>query len=193
MTARNSHSPQWSRPLRLIHLLLAISVTAQLIIGATMRGPWPGRPESLGFEVHVVLGFSILALILLHWAWSIAHPEEGIGHLLPWTRAGLRSIVEEVRRSYHERQLPPGGPGGGVAGLVHGLGLLAITGLAMTGGLFYLLHVGGAGRGEVKPVLLMHGTLAVIAWIYWGGHLIITVLHSLLRHPTFAQMFRLSD
>jgi len=34
---------QWSRPLRVMHLLLAIAVSAQLFIGSFMRSPHTGR------------------------------------------------------------------------------------------------------------------------------------------------------
>lgn len=195
MSTLDSTAGQWSRPLRLLHLLLAIAVTAQLFVGSFMRSPHTGRPDTFGFESHEVLGFTILALILLHGLWSISHPNEGLRHLFPWSRVGLGRVGAEFSQAVRNRQLPPGGPGkdGGLAGFIHGLGLLAVTGMALTGMIFYLSRMAGAGRDGLEIIEDVHDTLAVITWIYWGGHLAVTLLHSLLRHPTFTRMFRLFD
>lgn len=193
MKAQDHPTGQWSRSLRLLHLLLAITVTAQLFIGSFMYSPHHGRPDTFGFEMHEILGFTILALILLHWLWSFIHPNEGLRHLCPWTRIGLRRVLTEFWQAVRHQQLPPDGPGreAGLAGFVHGLGLLAITGMALTGAASYLFRMGGAGSNPLDIIEDLHDTLAVISWVYWGGHLGVTVLHSLFRHPTFMRMFSL--
>ncbi|MGA9855034.1 MAG: cytochrome b/b6 domain-containing protein [Gammaproteobacteria bacterium] len=195
MTTQIKPARQWSRPLRLLHMLLAIAVTAQLFIGGFMHSPHHGRPDSLGFEAHEVLGFTILALVLLHWLWSMSHPNEGLRHLFPWTRAGLRWVDAEFWQAVRNRRLPPGGPGkdGGLAGLVHGLGLLAVTAMVLTGLTFYLSRLAGASPDALEIIEDFHDTFAVITWTYWGGHLAVTMLHSLLRHPTFMRMFSLDN
>jgi cytochrome b561 len=195
MNAHDSTSGQWSRPLRLLHLLLAIAVTLQLCIGSLMRSPHQGRPDTFGFEAHEVLGFTVLALILLHWLWSVTHPNEGLRHLFPWSKAGLRRVAREFWQTVRYRQLPAGGPGTdvGLAGFVHGLGLLAVTAMVLTGLTFYLSRMGGASPDTLEIIEEIHATFAVITWIYWGGHLAVTLLHSLLRHPTFMRMFSLID
>ncbi|MGA9852278.1 MAG: cytochrome b/b6 domain-containing protein [Gammaproteobacteria bacterium] len=195
MTTQEIPAGQWSRPLRLLHLLLAIGVTAQLFIGSFMHSPHPGRPDSMGFEAHEIIGAAVLALIILHWLWSCSHPNEGLRHLFPWTRQGLRKVVAEFWQGVRYLRLPPGGPGkdGGLAGLVHGLGLLAITAMVITGGTFYLSRMAGAGRGTLEIIEDIHDTFAVIVWVYWGGHLGVTVLHSLLRQPVLKRMFSLEN
>ncbi|MGH7747830.1 MAG: cytochrome b/b6 domain-containing protein, partial [Candidatus Dormibacteria bacterium] len=60
MTFQEDQTGHWSRPLRLLHLLLAVVVTAQLFIGSFMRSPHPGRPDTFGFETHEILGATIL-------------------------------------------------------------------------------------------------------------------------------------
>ncbi|MDE2346130.1 MAG: cytochrome b/b6 domain-containing protein [Gammaproteobacteria bacterium] len=195
MNASDNTAPQlqWSRPLRLLHFSLAVAVTIQLFVGSFMRSPHTGRPDTFGFETHEILGFTILVLVLLHWLWSATHPTEGLRHLFPWSGAGLRRVTGEFWQALRYRQLPPGGPGldGGLAGFVHGLGLLSITAIALTGGTFYLVRMAGAGRNALEIIEDIHDTFAVIAWIYWSGHLAITVLHSLFGHPTFKGMFNL--
>ena len=193
----NQENPvgQWSRPLRTIHLLLAIAVTAQLFIGSFMRSPHTGRPDTFGFVSHEVIGAIILVLIILHWAWSLSHPQEGLRHLFPWTSTGLRNTINELWQAIRYQRLPPGGPGkdGGLAGFVHGLGLLAITAMVITGGTYYLSRMMGAGHDTLELIEDVHDTLAVIAWIYWGGHLAAAVFHSLLRQPVWRRMFSLGN
>lgn len=196
MTDPETPAAQWSRPLRLIHLLLAIAVTAQLFIGSFMRSPHPGRPDTLGFEVHEIVGATILVFIILHWIWSFTHPNEGLRHLFPWTRAGMRNVLKELWAGIRHQRLPSGGLGnndGGLAGFIHGLGLLAITAMVITGGTFFLSRMAGASHDSLEIIEDIHDTFAVIAWIYWGGHLGSTVLHSLLHQPVWRRMFSLKS
>ncbi|HKV96089.1 MAG TPA: cytochrome b/b6 domain-containing protein [Gammaproteobacteria bacterium] len=183
---------QWSRPLRLIHLLLAVAVTAQLFIGSFMRSPHTGRPDTFGFMTHEVLGATILALIIMHWLWSFTHPNDGLRQLFPWTRAGMHNVVAELWTAVRYQRLPAGGPRndtGGLAGFIHGLGLLAITAMVATGASYYLSRMAGASHDSLELIEDIHDTFAVIAWIYWGGHLAATVLHSVLRQPVWKRMF----
>lgn len=195
LAVHNNHAECWSRPLRLLHLLLATAVTAQLFIGSFMHGPHHGRPDTYGFEVHEILGFTILVLVVLHWLWSFSHPHEGLRHLFPWTYTGLRNVVMEFWQALRYLRLPPGGPGngGGLAGFIHGLGLLAITAMVITGGTFYLSRLAGAGRDALENIEDIHDIFAVIAWIYWGGHLGATTLHSLLHQHVWKRIFSLGN
>lgn len=192
MSVPENPAGQWSRPLRVIHLSLAIAVSAQLFIGSFMRSPHTGRPDTFGFMSHEVIGAIILALVILHWLWSFTHPREGLGHLFPWTHSGLRNVVNELWQGLRYQRLRAGGPGNSdLAGFVHGLGLLAVTAMVITGGIFFLSRTLGAGHDTLDLIEDVHDTFAVITWIYWGGHLAATVLHSLLRQPVWQRMFSL--
>lgn len=196
MTTPEAKTSYWSRPLRLIHLLLALAVTSQLFLGSFMRSPHPGRPDSASFEAHEILGATILVLIIVHWIWSCTHPNEGVRHLFPWTRAGMRNIFADVRTAVRDLRLPPGGPGnneGGLAGFIHGLGLLAITAMVIIGGTFFLSRLAGASHRSLETIENIHDIFAIVVWIYWGGHLAVTVLHSLLRQPVWKRMFSVGN
>ncbi|MGH8112748.1 MAG: cytochrome b/b6 domain-containing protein [Rhodanobacteraceae bacterium] len=189
--ATTSTAPEWSRPLRVIHLLLAIAVTAQLFIGSLMRSPHPGRPDSLGFISHEVIGGCILVLIVLHWAWSVMHPNEGILHLFPWNPAGMRRVAGQLRQAVLEQHLPSGGPADpGLAGFVHGLGLLAISAMVVIGGTFFVTRAASASPATLGLIKDIHDVGAVVVWIYWGGHLFAAIVHGLLGQPVM-RVFRL--
>lgn len=191
MSAENG-SRRWSRPLRTIHLLLAVAVTAQLFIGSFMRDPHPGQPDSFGFMCHEVIGASILMLIIVHWTWTLTHPDEGLRHLFPWSRSGLRRVVAELWQTIRYQRLPPGGPADrGLAGCVHGLGLLAVTITVLLGGSFFMTRLAGGSVDARVFIKNVHDVFAVVVWVYWGGHLAVTVLHSLLHRPVWASIFSL--
>lgn len=185
---------QWSRPLRTIHLLLAAAVTAQLFIGSFMRSPHPGRPDTFGFMSHEVIGAIILVLIIAHWLWTFSHPNEGLRHLFPWTRRDLSEVVNELWQSLRYQRLPKGGPNSaGLAGFVHGLGLLAVTAMVIIGATYFLVRLAGASHDTLETIEDVHDVFAVITWIYWGGHLAAAVFHSLLRQPVWPRMFGLKN
>lgn len=191
--AMTSHPAGWSRPLRIIHLLLALAVTAQLFVGSFMRGPHPARPDSFGFASHEVLGTAILLLVVAHWLWILAHPAEGWRGLFPWTRSGMRRVVHELWAGLRYRRLPSSRAGseGALAGFVHGLGLLAVSATAVIGGTFFLARMAGASHVTLGAIENVHDVFAVLVWAYWSGHLGITILHSLLRQPVWKPMFHL--
>lgn len=121
MTNPGTPSPDWSRPPRLIHLLLALAITIQLFLGSFMRSPHPGRPDSAGFEAHENLGATILFLIILHWTWSCTHPDEGLRHLsqpVPQQCRGGTDFVRHKRADTDRVPLDELQPAGAVATMV---------------------------------------------------------------------------
>ncbi len=182
---------QWSKSLRAIHLLLAIAVTAQLLVGSLMHSPEPGEPDSLGFLSHEVIGTLALVLLVIHWFWSVTHPDEGIRHQFPWTRTGMQRVASDLRGIVGRFRLPHGGPQDqGLVGFVHGLGMLATTAAATVGGTFVLARQAGMDRGTLEIIKDFHGFLAAMVWVYWGGHLAAAGLHSVLGQPVWRRMFR---
>lgn len=180
----------WSRPLRWIHGWLAAAVTVQLLVGSFMQSPRPGRQDSFGFVVHEALGALILVLIVIHWLWSITHPDEGIQHLFPWSRDGLRRAGADLRGIARHLALPHGGPRDrSLIGMVHGLGLLAVTAMVLIGATFYLARTADAGQPTLELIEEVHDVFAVITWVYWGGHLAAVVLHGLLGQSVWRRMF----
>lgn len=185
----------YSRPTRFLHLGLAFTVTLQLAISLVMQARvHSGVPADgfghVAFEAHRFVGLAALAVVLLHWSWSLRpHIDGGIGHLFPWFGGERARLITDLRALLRGR-MPTSGPRGGLAGAIHGLGLLAATGMAISG---IVLFVTFRASGPIPPLghaaAEFHGALANLVWVYWFGHVGMAVLHHLGGHDTLRRMF----
>lgn len=187
----------YSRPTRLLHYGLAVTITFQLAISLVMaarahHGVPPGAFAHGAFEAHRFVGLASVAIVVLHWLWSARpHMDGGIGHLFPWAGANRARLFRELG-GLLRGQLPEGGPHGGLAGAVHGLGLLVATAMAASGVvLFFLFPESGPLPGAARAAATVHSAVANLVWAYWGGHVGMAVVHHLTGHDTLRRMFRL--
>jgi len=184
---------RYHRITRWLHLALAVTVTAQLLLSLVMTPPGGEDPvAALGhgaFELHEGFGLAALAVVVIHWLWSAAQGD--LGRLFPWGPSGRRAVGEDLRTLSRGRLLDAD-PVGGLAGAVHGLGLLAVTAMAFTGlALFALWPEAGEPGPLAREVGDVHSAMATLVWIYWFGHVAMAVLHHLAGHNTLRDMFRL--
>ncbi len=194
----NSKTQQWDAGTRLLHMGLALIVSLQLLNSLILEMPKPSRPLSgfnaWVFESHEWLGMAALAIVLLHWGWSLwANGGYGIRHLLPWNRAGRNGLMQDLgimKKLY----LPAGGPKAKLAGLIHGLGLLAVTTMALSGAVLFIWM---PENGRLMPVTGLakevHEFMSTFVWIYWGGHVGMGLLHHLKGHTILRDMFKLKQ
>ena len=189
-------STVWARQTRFLHFGLATTVTFQLFMSLAMEAPKAGRTrsaiESLSFEAHEWVGMAALAIVMAHWIWSLtARDNSNIRHLFPWGKKGLASVMQDLQ-GLMKMKLPEGGGRGGLPGFVHGLGFLAATGMALTGGvLFFVLPEDGSRNELARLFHNIHGFIANFVWAYWGGHLATAILHKKMGHDTVKNMFHL--
>lgn len=119
----------------------------------------------------------------------------GLRHLLPY-RAADRTIIWQELHGLLAFRLPHGGPEGRLAGLIHGLGLLAITARVLTGAvLFFGLPEDGSKASFFTDMNKeIHEIFSTLVWIYWGGHGALAVLHQMVaRDGSLTRMFRLGS
>lgn len=185
----------WSFKTRFLHIGLALTVTTQLAVSLLMEPPDKEEASALArtaFEIHEAVGMTALLIVLTHWLWSLlGRADGGLARLFPWRGAALAEVTEDLRQVLRGR-LPQGGPRGGLPGLVHGLGLLAVTGMALSGaGMFFLFPESGKPEGVVELFEESHEFIATFVWIYWGGHVGLALLHRLSGHDTVGAMFNL--
>ncbi len=186
----------WDKPTRFLHLGLAVTVTVQLFVSLIMTPPGSSETHTAftqaGFVVHKWVGVAALLIVLCHWLWTTGkYGMAGLRHLFPWDRNGCREIAGDVRR-LASRHLVDGGQRGGLPGLAHGLGLLSVTGMVITGGvLFFLLPAHGEPGALARNIGDVHSLIANFVWVYWYGHVGMALLHHIKGHDTLRKMFSL--
>ena len=183
---------RWSLPTRFLHLGLVATVTFQLLISFVMAEPdHKGGPMArLAFEAHEVIGLSALLIVFLHWVWTFTNQTDGgLRNLFPWFGQERQKLFEEVRAMLRGH-FPEGESRGGLVGLIHGLGLLAVTAIAVTGGILFLLFPETGEPGVVAEAFAeLHEGLASLVWVYWLGHGGIAIVHHAMGHDTVKNMF----
>lgn len=183
---------------RVLHLLTAVGVTAQMLTSLLMVDPKPGRLANNWYEVHKTVGIGMLAIVSVYWLWvvgrTIARDEPMM--LFPWLSgrrlAALREDAVETGRALVHLRLPAGDEPRPLPAAVQGIGLLLALLLAATG---TAIELGMAPDGGVSP--LMHGVkeihegMAPIMWAYLVAHPLLGLLHQLAGHRTLTRMFGL--
>lgn len=188
---------KWSVQTRWLHIGLALTVSLQLAISLLMEPPDEESATALAraaFEAHEFVGMAALIIVLAHWGWSLmSHADGGLTHLFPWTGDAWGRVKADIGLLMKGR-LPEGGPRGGLPGFGHGLGLLAVTAMALTGGvLFFIFPETGKPSDTVEFVAEMHKFIANFVWVYWGGHIALALFHKWAGHDTLRAMFSLKS
>ena len=185
---------KWSQPIRWLHWGLFLTITAQLFLSLVMAGPDDKHQTALEHGTliaHEYIGLAAAATILIHWVYLATAERITFEHLFPWSRSGLSLVFSELANLLRGR-LPDDSEQAGLAGFIHGFGLLVATAMGLTGTVIYY-HI---YAGEIKTsgnhfALFIHGTLANLMWAYWIGHGLMALLHQLLGHNTLTGIFRL--
>ena len=186
-------SQVWARQTRFLHFGLATTITLQLMLSLVMEGPGHrnrSAAEALFFEAHEWLGMAALLVVIAHWIWSLsAGDNSNIRHLFPWGGEARRGLIADIAL-LKQMKLPEGGGQGGLPGFIHGLGFLAATAMAITGGvLFFTLPEDGSKNAIAHDFHEIHEFFANFIWAYWGGHLAAAFLHKRMGHDTVKNMF----
>lgn len=179
----------WDLNIRLMHWAIAVTVTFQQFTSLWMSDPG----SQYLFSYHRLVGPAAALVLLLFWLYSYAIYD--LKYLFPWGREGRREIVREGRALLHGR-LPGSGRGIGLSGFIHGLGVLAASGCALTGiVMFAMIPPGHAGPPEdplaFTRYTMQHKFFGEMLWIYWCGHVGFALLHQLAGHKVMGTIFGL--
>lgn len=190
---------RYDRVTRWLHAGIALGVTAQLGLSLLMQAPdekdevmATGLPLEL-FEAHENIGMALLALIILHWLWSLSgHVQGGFGHLFPWlSKERMSKVIAEAKEALKLNVSDPE-VNNSLAGAVHGLGLLAATAMAASGAvIFFNLSDSGHMTELGKDFHEIHEMISPLMWAYLIGHVAVAVIHKRMGHTNVKEMFSL--
>ncbi len=182
-------------PTRLLHLAIAVAIVHQLIVSLFMEGPRPGRAGDLAFNMHVAVGFGSLGFLAAFWLWSLVRREEkSVGALVPWFSADRRRrVLDDLRRhltALRAWRIPEPDGDMALASAIHGLGLVTMTAMAVSGAVVYFAMQPGSGLTQFGfAALAVHSAVANLAWAYLVGHAAIALAHELAGHRIVRSMF----
>lgn len=189
-------APTYSPTTRLLHALIAATVTIQLVSSLVMDHPRTARPMTQAggwlFRAHEWIGLAALGVLVVSWAYRVlSWKRQSQGRLFPWiTRQGLFALVQEALAFLRLKwtRIPEDGA---LVGMVHGAGLVVASLMALTGGALYvLLGPADTVTPTVRAVMEVHSTIATLMWIYFYGHAAMALWHQYMGHGTLARMFR---
>ncbi len=178
----------WDTNTRILHWLLVITVTFQLLSSLYMAD----TPTQFLFPIHELVGLGAGVIVIIFWLYVYANGDLGI--LLPWNHAGAAVIGRDLLGLLRGR-LPPAGRRVGLSSFVHGLGLLALTGSGFTGLFLFFLapmgaHASPADAIDFTNLSLDHKFFGKLVWAYFVGHIVFALLHQLRSGHIFGDIFR---
>ncbi len=211
----------YAKPIRILHSLLALSMLTQLAIGELMDVPEVAMPvvaethwiapaiaheahkhavpgvaveETLGFEVHELLGLFIAGLLLIRIMLAMTSlPGANWRHLVPWMFAdGRKQLQGEIKAQvdgWKQAKLAAPEDGEAVARSVHGLIILAGIGMAITGTVLFF------GWSQTVPqtdlidmVAETHELIVVGLEALLVAHILAVILHQRQGHNIIARI-----
>jgi cytochrome b561 len=181
---------------QVIHLLLAATVIHQLVVSFFMHRPKPsGVPENQAFVLHEYVGLAGLAFVFIFWIWIVIRQKEtSFSSFIPWfSKAKRQAVFEDIAEHISmakQGKIPNASGETPFPNAIQGLGLLAVTATAFTGGMIYFLM---GVDGSVSPfghfIMESHSFLSSFVWAYIYVHAGMAVLHHYLGTPLIKNMF----
>ncbi|MCF8467226.1 MAG: cytochrome b/b6 domain-containing protein [Sneathiella sp.] len=185
----------YDRFTRVLHLLFAVGIVAQLFVSEWMHHPRPDKPGNFLYEIHEYLGIALLIVLLVHWLWSLVRGGPvSLGQFFPWFTAARRAALWADIRLYLAHivkfRLPGTDEPSPLAGAVQGLGLLVVTAMAASGTIIYFYTPETWQiTGWLRQVFEIHELLANLVWAYLVVHIGASILHRFFGHKIVTEMF----
>ena len=193
---------QYTKVTRMIHWGFALLIPLQLLSEELMKRPKLGRirteSQEFFFEMHEWVGMLALTLILMRFAWGLMNKEASVSRLYPYfTTTGRSHLVYELKHEvmgWFKGKLPQPSRERCIASAVHGLGLLLVLAMGVTGAMMlYGMEESGKMLGMIHDAKEVHEMLGELLWIYIIAHVAMTVLHMLLGHSMLKRIFCVRD
>lgn len=182
---------------RVFHGGLAATIVTQLATSQFMPGP----DEATGawiFNLHQYSGLVAAALAFGFWiTLMLRRKGTSFAALFPWFSghrlAALASDIKVHLSSLMKLHLPAHDPDAALPSAVHGLGLLLITVMAVSGLAYYIILWTGLHSSEPDGMLVMqvHFLFANLVWVYLIAHAGLAFVHHVIGSVSLRTMWSL--
>lgn len=165
--------------LRVLHIIVAVLVLLQIINSNLTESEALNDFTLTGIVTwfHVISGFTLIFLGIIMLVWMLK--QRGFRYYFSWLTLDFRGIVEDIKMLMSFRL--PEAHSGGIAALIQGLGVLALLGVALCGGLWFALNtILGPSSALAETVLHVHKFLTVFIETYFWAHGVMGALHIFL-------------
>ncbi|HBV3606285.1 TPA: cytochrome b/b6 domain-containing protein [Klebsiella aerogenes] len=176
---RNALPHRDSPFLRILHIIVAVLVLLQIINSNLTESEALSDFTLTGMVTwfHVVSGFTLIVLGIVMLVWMLK--QRGFRYYFFWLTLDFRGIAEDIKKLMSFRL--PEAHAGGIAALIQGLGVLALLGVALCGGLWFALSTTlGPLSALAETVLHVHKFLTVFIETYFWAHGVMGLLHIFL-------------
>lgn len=182
-------SKEWDIYVRLLHWIIVVTVTFQLFSSLFMAD----TNQQYLFSFHEIVGLLASLTVLMFWLYAFTVYDLPI--LFPWNRKGLRIVGSETASLFRGR-LPKDERRIGLSSFVHGLGLLALTGNALSGIILFNMLPSGHHAAPSDPMAftqysIIHKFFGDLLWAYWFGHIAFALLHQFSGNNVLGKIFSL--
>ncbi len=190
---------QWSKITRWLHASIALSLTIQLVLSLVLVPPDEfDEAGSLGIwamEGHEIIGLVAAGLLFLHWLWMfLPNNDVKLTNLFPFLKAGgVQQIKSQIQYVMKEQKLPDASEHGGLAGLIHGFGILIATAVAVSGvGLYVVMEYSSKGFENplFENIAEVHELFGNLMWFYLIAHVLAAGWHEYAGERIISRMFR---
>ncbi len=187
---------------RLLHWCFALMIPLQLLSEELMKRPKPGRVRDemqvFFFDMHEWVGMLLLAVIVLRFAWAFISKEFSVQRLYPYMfasrRPGLLKEIKQVPSWFKGKLSDLNSNEYYLAGAVHGLGLLLVLAMGITGAMMlYGMAESGLMTGIIHEAKEVHEALGGLLWAYLIAHVGMTIIHKLAGHHLLRRIFSLTS
>ena len=188
---------------RLLHWGFALLIPLQLLSEELMKRPKPGRirddMQVFFFDMHETIGWVAFVLVVARIAWLFVSAESSWSRLFPYFSAkGFKGLVTELKNEvpgwFKGKLTDPNQDNYFLAGAIHGLGLLLVSVMGITGIVMALgMEDTGKMLGFIHDAKEVHEVMGELLWIYIYGHVVMVVLHMLVGHKVLQRIFGFQD
>ncbi len=176
---RNALPHQDTPFFRVLHIIVAVLVLLQIVNSNLTESEALNNFSLTGIVTwfHVISGLALIVLGIIMLGWMLK--QRGFRYYFAWLALDFKGVIEDVKLLFSFRL--PEAHAGGIAAIIQGLGVLALLGVALCGGLWFVLNtLYGPSSALAENVLHFHKFLTVFIETYFWAHGAMGLIHIFL-------------